>query len=123
MNCLFFNLPVWEEHNCQNHLISLSNGCLCSEQLDGYVLAMFIFSSSFSAIIFAAATDITICSRLVWQYRPMNSLAFPYVQAKHGPASLFATYIPNFTSEILQLRRKNCPIRNSMHSLVLWSNG
>jgi hypothetical protein len=102
MNCLFFNLPVWVEHNCQNHLISLSNGCLCSELVDGYVLAMFIFSFSFSAIIFAAATDLTISCWLGLQYRPMNNLAFPPVQAKHVPAPLFATYLPNFTSKILQ---------------------
>jgi hypothetical protein len=70
---------------------------------------MFIFSSSFSAIIFAAATDLTISCWLGWQYRPMNSLAFPYVQAKHGPASLFATYIPHFTSKIFAVSNKKWP--------------
>jgi hypothetical protein len=39
-------LLVWAEKIFKNHLINMTHGCLCSDQVDGYAKGMFMFAVS-----------------------------------------------------------------------------
>ncbi len=78
---IFLTCKFWQKIIfCKNHLIDLTNGCQCSDKVDGYatgiLLFWFCFGTSCSYIMLAMATGETISFCLVRWHKAVLSLSF-----------------------------------------------